>query len=362
MSSHGLCALALAALATTAVVHAAPVGPALERPALQSRLATRSVLQGAARAGDGATARLVAVGERGIVLSSEDGGKSWRQVSVPVSVGLTAVAFADAQRGWIAGHGGVVLATVDGGQTWVKQLDGIQAAQIVLKSLQDRPGEVDPRELADAERLVADGADKPFLDLHVFDANRVVVVGAYNLAFETNDGGQTWQPLSGRLDNPRGLHLYTIAARGEEVVIAGEQGLVLRSTDRGQNYVRVTGLPYQGSFFSVALPGDREIVVAGLRGNAWKSTDGGTHWTNIPSPVPASFTASAVDAQGQLWLANQAGMVLRRSTSPKGDVLVPMATKLPPLNGLLLLGGAHALGLSVQGTVPVSLNATGAPK
>jgi photosystem II stability/assembly factor-like uncharacterized protein len=362
MRRRWVCALALASLATASVVHAAPVGPALERPALQSRLAARSVLQGAARVGDGAAARLVAVGERGIVLSSEDGGKSWRQLSVPVSVGLTAVAFADAQHGWITGHGGLVLATVDGGQTWVKQLDGIRAAQILLKSLQDMPGGADPRALADAERLVAEGADKPFLDLHVFDSHRVLVVGAYNLAFETNDGGKTWQPLSGRLDNPKGLHLYTVDARGEEVVIAGEQGLVLRSTDRGRSFVRMTGLPYKGSLFTVALPGDGEILVAGLRGNAWKSTDGGIQWTSIQSPVTASFTASAVDARGQLWLANQAGMVLRRSTSPRGDVLVPMATSLPPLNGLLLLDGSQALGLSVLGAVPVSLNAAGAPK
>jgi photosystem II stability/assembly factor-like uncharacterized protein len=337
--------LAVLVMASAAV--AAPVGAALDRPAVQSALAARSVLQGAARAGD----RLVAVGERGIVVLSDDAGKTWRQVPVPVSVGLTAVRFVDAQHGWAVGHGGVVLASSDGGQTWVKQLDGLQAAKQLLDAAKAGG---DPRAQADAERLVADGADKPFLDALFFDAKRGIVVGAYNLAFETQDGGKTWQPLSPRLDNPKGLHLYAVRARGNELLMAGEQGLVLRSQDGGQSFTRLT-VPYKGSFFTAELVGDRDIVVAGLRGNIWKSGDGGVTWARVHNPVPVSITASAVDAQGHLWLANQAGMVLSYS----GDSLIPTPAKLPPLTGLLPLRGDQALALSIAGAMPVTL---GTPK
>lgn len=339
--------LGAAALALANLALAAPVGPALERPAVQSALAQRSVLQGAARAGD----RLVAVGERGIVLLSDDQGRTWRQVSVPVSVGLTGVHFADAQHGWIIGHGGVILSSTDGGQTWAKQLDGLQVAQLQLKAAQAGG---DPRALAEAERLVADGADKPFLDAIFFDAQHGIVVGAYNLAFETTDGGKNWLPIGQRLDNPRGLHLYTVRMRGDVVLIAGEQGLVLRSTDRGQSFTRLS-VPYKGSFFTAELLGADDIVVAGLRGNAWRSTDGGANWTQLKSMVPVSFTASALDEQGRLWLGNQAGMVL----SLVGDALVPTPAKLPPLTGLLPLGAGQALALSLGGAIPVNL---GTPK
>ncbi len=338
-----LCVLA----AGLGVVRAAPVGAALERPAVQSALAAHSVVQGAAQAGS----RLVMVGERGIVLLSDDAGRSWRQVAVPVSVGLTSVRFADAQHGWITGHGGVVLASSDGGQTWKKQLDGVQAARLVLEDAKAGGNE---RQVADAERLVADGADKPFLDAVFFDAQHGIVVGAYNLAFETADGGKSWQPISRRLDNPRGLHLYAVRVRGSELLIAGEQGLVLRSVDRGQSFTRLS-TPYKGSFFTAELPGANEIVVAGLRGNAWKSTDGGANWSQLNTPVPVSFTASAVDAQGRLWLGNQAGMVF----SQAGEALVPLPAKLPPLTGLLPLGQGQALALSVAGALPVNL---GTPK
>jgi photosystem II stability/assembly factor-like uncharacterized protein len=342
---------ALAAPGAAATQGAAQVGAALSRPAVQSALAPRSVLQSAARAGD----RLVAVGERGIVLLSDDQGKTWRQVPVPVSVGLTAVRFADAERGWIVGHGGVVLASTDGGQTWTKQLDGVQAAKLVLE---DAKAAGDPRALADAERLVADGADKPFLDALFFDARHGIIVGAYNLAFETADGGKTWQPISRRLDNPRALHLYAVRARGDEVVIAGEQGVVLRSADRARSFQRLS-VPYKGSFFTAELVGERDIVIAGLRGNVWKSSDAGASWAQVNNPVPVSITASAQDAQGRLWLGNQAGMVLAYT----GEAVVPTPAKLPPLTGLLPLktaqSGDQALALSIAGAVPVTL---GTPK
>lgn len=343
----GFAAAMFAAGLSSQTALAAPVGAALERPAVMSALASRSVLQSAARAGD----RLVAVGERGIVLLSDDSGKTWRQVAVPVSVGLTAVRFADRQHGWIVGHGGVVLASSDGGQTWTKQLDGRQAAQLLLK---DAQAAGDARAQADAERMVADGADKPFLDAHFFDAQHGLVVGAYNLAFETHDGGSTWQPFSRRLDNPKALHLYAVRARGNELLVAGEQGLVLRSNDQGKSFQRLQ-LPYKGSFFTAELPGQNEMVLAGLRGNVWKSSDDGATWVQLAMPVPVSVTASAQDGQGRVWLGNQAGMVF----SYNGDALVPVPAKLPPLTGLLPLDGGQALALSIAGAIPVNL---GSPK
>src|SRR4051794_32612400 len=53
--------------------------------------------------------RIVAVGERGVVLLSDDAGTSFRQAkSVPISSTLTSVKFVDARIGWAAGHWGVI--------------------------------------------------------------------------------------------------------------------------------------------------------------------------------------------------------------------------------------------------------------
>ena len=341
-------ALALAALVAVPVadVLAAPgaataaVSSALDRPAVAVQAPQRAVLLAAARAGT----RTLAVGERGIIALSDDDGRSWRQASVPTSVTLTALRFADAQRGWAVGHGGTVLATEDGGQRWVRQLEGRGAAQRVLEAA--RAGG-DARTIADAERLAAEGADKPLLDLLLLGGQRLLVVGAYGLALASEDGGRSWQSWMPRLPNPKGLHLYAARQHGQTLLLAGEQGLVLLSTDGGHSF-RPLDTPYKGSFFSAELLSDREIVLAGLRGNMLRSTDGGASWSSISSPMPASITTTALGADGRLLAANQAGFVM----SLQGDRLVPIhAAPLPPVNGLLARAGAPLLALTVQGAM-----------
>nr|WP_315236392.1 YCF48-related protein [uncultured Albidiferax sp.] len=334
-----------AALAVTAA-WAAPVGSALDRPALASPQAAHAVLLGAALAGP----RVVAVGERGIVLLSDDAAAHWRQSQVPTSVTLTAVRFVDAQHGWATGHSGVVLATVDGGETWVRQLDGKQAAQLVLDEAQARG---DAAAVKNAQRLVADGADKPLLDLHFFDAQRGIVVGAYNLAFITEDGGRSWKPWGQQLDNPKALHLYTVRAQGSTVVIAGEQGLVLQSQDAGQHFTRLT-TPYPGSFFTAELPASGEIVLAGLRGNAWRSTDAGATWSALAVAAPISFTASALRAGQGAVLANQGGQLF----ALRDGVLSQLpGAALPSPTGLLPLADGRLLALTVRGAMAVAAGA-----
>ena len=68
----------------------------LQRPALMAPQSVRGALLAVALAGR----RIVTVGERGIVLLSDDRGANWRQVPVPVSVSLTAVRFVNEKTGW----------------------------------------------------------------------------------------------------------------------------------------------------------------------------------------------------------------------------------------------------------------------
>jgi photosystem II stability/assembly factor-like uncharacterized protein len=319
---------------------AAPTGDALDRAAVTVRSPERAVLLGAAQVG----ARTVAVGERGIVVLSDDGGRSWVQAGTPTSVTLTTVRFADAVRGWAVGHGGVVLATDDGGKTWARRLDGRRIAQIVLEAA--RAG-ADAKALQEAERLQADGPDKPLLDLLVVDAQRLLAVGAYGIALGSEDGGKTWTSWMSRLPNPKGLHIYAARLRGSNLLLAGEQGLVMLSSDAGQTFRRLEA-PYKGSFFTAEMRGDQVIVLAGLRGTVLRSVDGGANWSPLATPMPMSITATALTAEGRLLASNQAGFVM----ALQGDQLQPIhAAPLPPLNGLLPQAGGAVLALTVQGVM-----------
>ena len=55
------------------------------------------------------------------VLHSSDGGQSWQAFPTGQNAPLTAIAFADDQRGWAVGELGVILSTSDGGHTWQRQ-------------------------------------------------------------------------------------------------------------------------------------------------------------------------------------------------------------------------------------------------
>lgn len=288
--------LALLALACAVSAQAAAPAPAaLAEPALVSPKALGAATLAVARAGD----RLVAAGERGTVLWSDDGGKAWQQATVPVRAGLTALRFVDAQTGWAAGHLGVILKTSDGGKTWVKQLDGLQAAQALLAAATDDAGR------RAAQRLVEEGADKPWFDLDAIDAQHAVAVGAYGLAMATRDGGKTWQPLPTRAANPRGLHLYGVRVVGEQWFIAGEQGLLLRSSDGGATFAALAS-PYKGSFFGLLASPAGTLLAYGLRGSVFRSADAGASWDKVDLGTPLSLQAG-IAQRGELTLLAQSG-------------------------------------------------------
>lgn len=282
---------------------------ALDTPAIPSPLATQGILTGITQAGK----RLVAVGQRGHILYSDDVGQHWQQARVPVSSDLVAVHFPTLNQGWAVGHDGVVLHSSDAGATWVRQLDGRQVGAIMLEHYQ-RLAALQPADealaawVAEARRMDEQGADKPFLDVWFANEREGYIVGAFNLIFRTEDGGRSWAPLLDRVDNPGMLHLYAIRPVGDELYVVGEQGLVLRLDRAQQRFVNVP-TPYNGSFFGIL--GKPGVVLAyGLRGNVFRSTDGGESWTKVETGVALSITAGTVTSDGRMVLLTQAGHVL----------------------------------------------------
>jgi photosystem II stability/assembly factor-like uncharacterized protein len=336
--------------AATAVVQpswAAAPSPALDRPVLSVRAPERSVLLSITQAGG----RVVAVGERGIVVLSDDQGGRWRQAaSVPASVTLTAVRFVDSEHGWAVGHGGVILHSADGGEHWERQADGRSLAQTVLR---DASANGSPEQRRAAQQLVDDGPDKPLLDVHFFDRKRGFVVGAANLCFETRDGGRTWVSAAHRLDNPKALHLYAVRAEGDTLHIVGEQGLILRSLDGGQTFAR-TRSPYEGSWFTLEVLRPGTVVVAGLRGNTFVSTDRGNNWVPVVGAPGASVVGSAVAASGSLFLVTQSGQVLTQSAA-EGSLRLLDGPPLPPLAHVLPTSDGSLLTVGVAGIVRVPM-------
>jgi photosystem II stability/assembly factor-like uncharacterized protein len=285
--------------------------------AAKAPLATRSLLLDVS-ARDGL---LIAVGERGHVLTSRDAATSWTQADVPSRTLLTGVHMHDAKLGWAVGHDEVVLRTRDGGLTW--------------------------------ERVHhAPEKEKPLLDVWFADAERGLAIGAYGEVLATRDGGTTWDRRA--VNGSDDFHLNHLArATDGSLYIAAEAGNLYRSGDLGETWEKLPS-PYQGSFFGVLPLSNRSLLAFGLRGRLFRSPDQGRTWQQIETGTEATLTCAlelgpdrfvVAGLAGTLLWSDGGGAALRKQEMENRRGILALARTN---NGQLLLfgeGGVQRLGI-----------------
>ena len=161
-------------------------------PAFSGPQVTAAHFNDAARAGD----RIVVAGQSGIILYSDDEAATWKQATVPVSLAITAVDFADEQNGWAVGHDLLILHTSDGGESWEVQ-------------------HFDPE------------MDMPLLDVWFRDVEEGFAIGSRGYVYHTTDGGETWEltEVFTNDDLVPDAHLFSITAtRSGNLFMAAEVG------------------------------------------------------------------------------------------------------------------------------------------
>lgn len=219
--------------------------------------------------------RIVAVGERGRIFLSDDGGRDWRAAMVEGEATLTAIALVGGDTLVAVGHDAVIQRSTDRGATWT--------------------------------RVHEDGdAEEPLLSVSFDATGRGFAGGAYGRFMESDDGGQTWveRELNG-LD----FHFNAIATSGDVMILAGEAGTLLRSGDRGETWEALDS-PYEGSFFgALALPGDA-FLIFGMRGHVFRTDDGGDSWQELDTGLQASLFGGRVLGDGRVVLTGQSGALL----------------------------------------------------
>ena len=100
-----------------------------------------------------------AVGERGTVLQTEDGGATWELVARQTAVLLISLFFSGDKHGWIIGKNGTVLYSHDGGEKWSPQISGTTAS---------------------------------LYGIYFLNKNEGWIVGERGTILHTKDGGETW--------------------------------------------------------------------------------------------------------------------------------------------------------------------------
>jgi photosystem II stability/assembly factor-like uncharacterized protein len=285
------------------------------QPAVQVPNASATPLLASARAGH----RVVAVGDHGVILLSDD-GTSFRQAkAVPVRSLLTSVQFIDARRGFAAGHDGVVLGTQDGGETWT-----------LLRS--------------------APGVEQPILSIHFDTHVHGIAVGLYGWAIETHDAGRTWSKLEVESGDNADRHLlHAFASRSRTLFIAGEGGMIFRSADGGRSWESVA-TPGKGSLWHGLALADGTLVACGMRGHLYRSEDDGRTWTNVESGTTQSLTGIAELGDGRVVVVGLGGTVLESGDRAKTFRATPRAQQ--EALTAVLGGRSKPVFVSMTGPVP----------
>ena len=339
-----------AALLYTRKAKAQNIFPVLSEDAITVRVPERILLISIANAGS----RLVAVGEHGVIVYSDNNGANWLQALVPVRVTLTCIGFATPKCGWAAGDYGVVLHTQDGGATWRKQIAGIEVNQLMLADAKQfmvtsPNSSVAQLALRRANIFMAAGPDKPFLCVVANTTKNAMIFGAYRMAIITVDGGENWIDISLHIDDPISHNIYNACWIGNTLYLAGEAGTVFRSEDGGKNFAMLTS-PGDSTLFGVVGLGRNEVLVYGVAGAAFRSNDRGKTWVKLNLDTQTNLTCGIVLASGVVVLASEAGEVyfshdhgssFSRLPGNQGMGIFGMAQAD---NGRLVLVGSNGVG------------------
>ena len=348
---HGSRALlAPAALLALGALAHADEAPLRAEPA---RLAAQGLLVAIAAAGE----RLVAVGDRGVIVLSDDQGASWTQaVAVPTQALLTGVCFVDAHRGVAVGHDEVILTSVDAGRTWTRT-------------------------------HYAPQAQRPLLDVWCDHSGRAIAVGAYSAYLTSRDAGASWNevPFSPAPRPPvsrapsaaptgaaaasaaaasaaeeesarGGYHLNRIVEAGTgRLYIAGEAGHLYRSDDGGVSWLTLAS-PYEGSFFDVLPLTDAALLALGLRGHLYRSADAGASWQQIDTGTVALLDGATQLAAGAVAIVGFSGVVLLSHDDGRTFMLLQQSDRAG-LAAAVAIGNGRLVAVGEDGARVITLTA-----
>lgn len=263
--------------------------------------------------------RVVAVGEQGQILLSDDGARTWRRASAPASSLLTALSFPDDKHGWAVGHDGVVLATVDGGEQW---------------SLQRAPGR----------------DQRPLFDVLFTDSNHGAAVGAFGTILMTDNGGQSWRTVAGGEDDP---HLYALAWDGRRLVTGGETGRLMVSTNDGASWSIVPS-PFNGTVFTLLPLSDGGWMAAGFRGLAAIAPSDGFRWKKTATGTDRNLVKIRALPHGKVVLAGAKGTVVLIDAA-SGSATVATLPGKPDLAAMTLVDDKNFVFVGDSGAARRSL-------
>ena len=274
-----------------------------------------------------------AVGDRGVIWQTVDGGRHWSLQSSRVNCRLESIQFVDGRHGWIAGgrthpythqSEGVLLVTADGGRHWTPVPIVTLPALRKICFLDQRHG-------------WAVGASSAMYPAGIF---------------RTRDGGRTWSTLpSRRVEGWQAADFHdhqpgaVAGSRGHVGWVAVNQLKLVSNPPWGNRTIRS---------LRMASPSDGWLI--GDRGLVLISRDGGLHWQKPPVALPPSveeqfdFRALAL-AGNHCWIAGSPGSRILHSNDGGQTWEVFSTPQSLPIDALTFLDTQRGWAVGAMGTI-----------
>ncbi len=307
--------------------------------------------------------RAWAAGYWGVLLLSEDGGRSWRVAPTPTSESIFSVSFGDDRHGFAVGANGLVLRSTDGGESWSRQtvlledefgdswplgtsLFGVQAVGgneawavgdfgVVLHTTNGATWE----QIRFDEATFGDDnlTDRILNAVEFSDRQNGWIAGEFGTVVRTTDGGRSWVGSREFEDTPEDLYVFALSSSEVGRAFAvGLAGSVLLTIDGGQHW-QPRNVPTNAGLYAVAWRGDRGVVV-GDRGVIFLTENSGQSWREAERPRLFSWlTGVAFGGDGSALAVGEGGLILRSADQGRSWNRVtwrsPQAAPLLPAQG-----------------------------
>ena len=274
-----------------------------------------------------------AVGDRGVVWVTSNGGRTWNRQDVNVDCPLHSVYFADDNHGWIAGGwiephthrtNGVILRTVDGGRHWTSlrnltlptlhkiQFSGPLSGWAIGNASPLHPaGIFVTKDGGRSWASVANGHGKHWQTGYMAGESHGVVASATGDVGLVTSGGlleiETGLPANFK---PRYAHMLAPTSG----LLVGEAAMIARTDDAGRSWkpVHIPGATDDAiQQWNTVHSQGTNIWVAGSPGTRIiHSPDAGRSWQALRSPVSAGIKALHFIDESRGWAVGELGTIL----------------------------------------------------
>ncbi len=243
-----------------------------------------------------------AVGSKGTLLRTDDGGLNWKTRSAPTTAIVRDIFFLDDNNGWLVCEVNIhelktneqprtfLMRTTDGGENWNRvELKGIDVNSVLVRAVFSRGGRgwafgengliYTTRDSGETWTPLPSPTRRLLLGGIFVDDDRGWIVGAGATIIQTSDGGDTW--YQSRLPQVEKTVRFTAASFVDNRLgwAVGSGGNVYQTTNGGRTWQKQESGVYV-DLFDVKFVDAREGWAVGAEGTIIHTGDGGLHWTS----------------------------------------------------------------------------------